>query len=142
MTRYSGSPPPSSSHHRDRTRTLVSWSPRHIVTPLSRRTPNESSHTTKSSPIKFTREDTSRVPLLVFFPVKPRTHDMVSGRVERGNTRRVGNCGISRPLEHESVFGEVGVVNVSLKTTSSDLNRVSKKEHHQEESKEEGIMKM
>ena len=43
------------------------------------------------------REDPSSEPLLVFFPVKPRTHYMVSGRVKRGNTRRVGNCGISRP---------------------------------------------
>jgi hypothetical protein len=41
-----GSPPPSSSHHRDRTRTLVSWSPRHIVTPLPSRTPNENRKTT------------------------------------------------------------------------------------------------
>jgi hypothetical protein len=29
----------------------------------------------------------------------------------------------------------VGVVNVPLKATSSDLNHVSKKEHHQEEGK-------
>jgi hypothetical protein len=36
-----GSPPPSSIHHRDRTRTLVSWTPRHIVTPLPSQTPNE-----------------------------------------------------------------------------------------------------
>ena len=34
---------------------------------------------------------------MVFFPVKPRPYYMVSGRVERGNSRRVGNCGISRP---------------------------------------------
>jgi hypothetical protein len=79
-----GSPPPSSSHHHDRTRTLVSWTPRHIVTPLTCRTSNKISRTIKSSPIKFTREDTSRTPLLVFFPVKPRPHYMVSGRVERG----------------------------------------------------------
>ena len=119
-----GSPPPSSRHHHDRTRTLVSWTPRHIVTPLSCRTPNEISQTTKSSPIKFTREDTSRTPLLVFFPVKPRTHYMVSGRVERGNTRRVGNCGISRPTR--ICLCGVGVVSVPVKTTSSDLTRVSK----------------
>ncbi len=43
-----GSPPLSSIHHRDRTRTLVSWSPRHIVTPFPCRTPNEGSQTTKS----------------------------------------------------------------------------------------------
>ncbi len=97
MTRSTGSPPPSSIHHHDRTRTLVFWDPRHIVTPLPCRTPNENNQTTKSSQIKFTREDTSRTPLLVFFPVKSRSHYMVSGRVERGNTRRVGNCGISRP---------------------------------------------
>ena len=97
MTRSAGSPPPFSSHHHDRTRTLVSWSPRHIVTPLPCRTPNEINQTTKSSPIEFTREDTSRAPLLVFFPVNPRSHYMVSGRVERGNNRRVENCGISRP---------------------------------------------
>ena len=48
---------------------------------------------------------------------------MVSGRVERGNTRGEGS-----PSQHESAFGEVGVVIVSLKTTSSDLNRVSKKD--------------
>ena len=83
MTRRAGSPPPSSSHHHDRTRTLVSWAPRHIVTPLASRTPNESSQTTKSSRFKSTREDPSRAPLLVFFPVKPRPHYMVSGRVER-----------------------------------------------------------
>jgi hypothetical protein len=136
MTRRAESPPPSSSHHRDRTRTLVSWAPRHIVTPLPSRTPNESSQTTKSSPIKFTREDTSRAPLLVFFPVKPRPHYMVSGMVERGNVRRVGNCGISRPTRI-CLCGE-GVVSVPLKATTSDLNRVSKKEHHQEE----GSLKM
>ena len=34
--------------------------------------------------------------------------------------------------QHESVFGEVGVVRVPLKSTSPDLNHVSKKEHHQE----------
>ena len=83
MTRRAGSPPPSSSHHHDRTRTLVSWVPRHIVTPLPSRTTNEISQTTKSSRIKSTREDPSRAPLLVFFPVKPRAHYMVSGRVER-----------------------------------------------------------
>ena len=83
MTWRAGSPPPSSSHHRDRTRTLVSWAPRHIVTPLPSRTPNESRQTT-NSPLKSTREDPSRAPLLVFFPVKPRPHYMVSGRVERG----------------------------------------------------------
>ena len=83
------------SYHRDRTRTLVSWVPRHIVTPLSSRTPNESRQTTKSSPLKSTREDPSRAPLLVFFPVKPRSHYMVSGRVERSMTPR--GSGISRP---------------------------------------------
>ena len=50
---------------------------------------------------------------------------MVSGRVERGNTRRVGNCGISRPTR--ICLCGVGVVNVPVKVTSSDLNRVSKK---------------
>jgi hypothetical protein len=35
--------------------------------------------------------------------------------------------------QHESAFGELGVVSVPMKATSSDLNRVSKKEHHQEE---------
>ena len=118
-----GSPPPSSSHHRDRTRTLVSWAPRHIVTPLPSRTPNERSQTTKSSPIKLTREDPSRTPLLVFFPVKPRPHYMVSGRVESSVTP--GGSGISRPTR--ICLGEVGVVSVPLKATSSDLNRVSKK---------------
>ena len=44
---------------------------------------------------------------------------MVSGRVERGNSRGEGT-----PDQHESDFGEVGVVSVPLKTTSSDLNRV------------------
>jgi len=38
------------------------------------------------------------------------------------NTRREGT-----PDQHESAFGEVGVVRVPLKTTSSDLNQVSKK---------------
>jgi hypothetical protein len=42
------------------------------------------------------------------------------------------------PDQHESAFGEVGVVTVWLKTTSSDLNRVSQKKHHQEK----GILKM
>jgi hypothetical protein len=55
MTRHTGSPPLSSSQHRDRTRTLVSWVPRHIVTPQCRtpqcRTPNEIGKTTKNSPI-------------------------------------------------------------------------------------------
>jgi hypothetical protein len=37
------------------------------------------------------------------------------------------------PDQHESSFGEVEVVTVPLKDTSSDLNHVSKKEHHQEE---------
>jgi hypothetical protein len=103
MTRRPGSPPPSSSHHHDRTRTFVSWTPRHIVTPLPSRTPNESSQTTKSSRIKFTREDPSRAPLLVFFPVKPRPHYMVSGRVERSVTP--GGSVISRPTP---ALGECG----------------------------------
>ena len=51
---------------------------------------------------------------------------MVSGRVERGNTQGEGS-----PDQHETAFGEVGVVSVPLKATSSDLNRVSKKGHHQ-----------
>jgi hypothetical protein len=42
------------------------------------------------------REDPSRVPLLVFFPVKPWTHYMVSGRVELGDTR---GSGISQPTQ-------------------------------------------
>jgi hypothetical protein len=48
---------------------------------------------------------------------------MVSGRVERGNTQGEGS-----PGQHETVFGEVGVVSVPLKSTSSDLNHVSKKD--------------
>ncbi len=32
MTQFTGSPPPSSNQHRDRTRKLVFWVPRHIVT--------------------------------------------------------------------------------------------------------------
>ena len=86
-------------------------------------------------PMDDTREDPSRS--LVFFPVKPRSHYMVSGRVESSVTP--GGSGFSRPTQ--SVFGEVGVVTVPLKATSSDLNcinHVSKKEHHQEE----GILKM
>jgi hypothetical protein len=59
MTRCVGSPPPSSSHHHDRTRPLVSWSPRHIVTPLPCRTPNEAVRPQKvvrlSSPVKTRR---------------------------------------------------------------------------------------
>ena len=46
--------------------------------------------------VRVTREDTSRTPLLVFFPVKPRPHYMVSGRVESGDTR---GSGISRPTQ-------------------------------------------
>ncbi len=34
--------------------------------------------------------------------------------------------------QHESAFGEVGLVSVPLKVTSSDLNCMSKKEHHQD----------
>ena len=60
---------------------------------------------------------------MVFFPVKPRPHYMVSGRVERGNTQGEGS-----PDQHETAFGEVGVVTVLLKDTSSDLNRVSKED--------------
>ncbi len=94
---------PSSSHHHDRTRTLVSWSPRHIVTPLPSRTPNESSQTTKSSRIKSTREDPSRAPLLVFFPVKLRPHyNMVSGRVERVEPHERETVGSLD--QHKSVF--------------------------------------
>ena len=55
---------------------------------------------------------------------------MVSGRVESSVTP--GGSGISRPTQI-CLEGEVGVVSVPLKATSSDLNRVSKKEHHQEE---------
>jgi hypothetical protein len=66
-----------------------------------------------------TREDPSRAPLLVFFPVKPRSHYMVSGRVERyGTPGRRGSLD-----QHNLTWGEVGVVSVSLKFTSSDLNR-------------------
>ena len=67
---------------------------------------------------------------MVFFPVKPRPYYMVSGRVEIGNARREGTPDereLPSPDQHESAFGEVGVVRVSLKTTSSDLNHVSKK---------------
>ena len=41
------------------------------------------------------REDPSSAPLLVFFPVKPRPHYMVSGRVESRETPP--GSGISRP---------------------------------------------
>jgi hypothetical protein len=47
MNQCVGSPSPSSRHHRDRTRTLVSWSPRHRVTPLSSRKPNANRKSTK-----------------------------------------------------------------------------------------------
>jgi hypothetical protein len=40
---------------------------------------------------------------------------------------------VGSPDQHESDFRESGVVSVPLKATSSDLNHVSKKEHHQEE---------
>ncbi len=45
------------------------------------------------------REDSSSVPLLVFFPVKPRTHYMVSGRVEKRHPGEVGSLD-----EHEDVL--------------------------------------
>jgi hypothetical protein len=81
------------------------------------------------------REDPSSAPLLVFFPVKPRQHYMVSGRVESRETP--GGSGISRPTR--ICLGEVGVVSVPLKATSSDLNRVSKKGHHQEDQEERNL---
>jgi hypothetical protein len=81
------------------------------------------------------REDTSGVPLLVFFPVKPRSHYMVSGRVESRETP--GGSGFSRPTR--IYLGEVGVVSVPLKDTSTDLNRVSKKGHHQEDQEERNL---
>ena len=123
MTRRTGCPPPPSSHHHDRTRTLVSWAPRHIVTPLASRTPNESSQTTKSSRIKFTREDPSRAPLLVFFPVKPRPHYMVSGRVERNGTP--GRRGVSRPTQ--SVLGGCGSRQRAVESYIFGSQPVSKK---------------
>ncbi len=57
---------------------------------------------------------------------------MVSGRVERRETP--GGSGISRRTRN--CLEEVGVVSVPLKSTSSDLNRVSKKGHHQEDQEE------
>jgi hypothetical protein len=45
-------------------------------------------------PVDYIREDTSRAPLLVYFPVKPRSHYMVSGRVKSDDTQ---GSGISRP---------------------------------------------
>jgi hypothetical protein len=81
------------------------------------------------------REDPSSAPLLVFFPVKPRPHYMVSGRVESRETP--GGSGISRPTR--ICLGEVGVVSLPLKVTSSDLNRVSKKGHHQEDQEERNL---
>ena len=54
---------------------------------------------------------------------------MVSGMVERNGTlEKRGSLD-----QHNLPWGNVGVVSVPLKATSSDLNRVSKKEHHQEE---------
>ena len=70
------------------------------------------------------REDPSSAPLLVFFPVKPRPHYMVSGRVESRETP--GRSGIPRPTR--ICLGEVGVVSVPLKSTSSELNHVSKQD--------------
>jgi hypothetical protein len=56
------SPPPSSSHYRDRTRTLISWVPRHIVTPLSSRTPNENRKSTNITSLSSSCwEDVGRV---------------------------------------------------------------------------------
>ncbi len=56
MNQCVGSPPPSSRHHFDRTRTLVSWSPRHRVTPLSSRKPNANRKSTKRAPMDVIRE--------------------------------------------------------------------------------------
>jgi hypothetical protein len=53
--------------------------------------------------------------------------------------------GIGHPREtgsldqHEDVLGEVGVVSVPLKATSSDLNHVSRKGHHQEDQEERNL---
>ena len=131
MTRRAGCPPPPSSHHHDRTRTLVSWAPRHIVTPLVNRTPNEKPQVNTYyyvRPMDDIREDPSRVPLLVFFPVKPQPHYKGEGRVERNGTlEKRGSLD-----QHNLTWGNVGVVSVPLKATSSDLNRCPKKDHHQE----------
>ncbi len=70
------------------------------------------------------REDPSSAPLLVFFPVKP----LREGRVERNGTlEKRGSLD-----QHNLTWGNVGVVSVPLKDTSSDLNRCPKKDHHQE----------
>jgi len=74
------------------------------------------------------REDPSRAPLLVFFPVKPQPHYKGEGRVERNGTlEKRGSLD-----QHNLPWGNVGVVSVPLKATSSDLNRCPKKDHHQE----------
>ncbi len=74
------------------------------------------------------REDPSRAPLLVFFPVKPQPLMKREGRVERNVTlKKRGSLD-----QHNLPWGDVGVVSVPLKATSSDLNRCPKKDHHQE----------
>ena len=52
---------------------------------------------------------------MVFFPVKPQSHYMGPGRILGGSP------------DHTSAL-EMGVVNVPFKTTSSELDRVSKKD--------------
>jgi hypothetical protein len=66
------------------------------------------------------REDPSRAPLLVFFPVKPQPH-------YKGTLEKRGSLD-----QHNLPWGNVGVVSVPLKATSSDLDRCPKKDHHQE----------
>ncbi len=79
-------------------------------------------------PVDDIREDPSRAPLLVFFPVKPQPHYKGEGRVERNGTlEKRGSLD-----QHNLPWGDVGVVSVPLKATSSDLNRCPKKDHHQE----------
>ena len=74
-------------------------------------------------PMDDIREDPSRAPSLVFFPMKPQPHYKGEGRVERNGTLvRRGSLD-----QHNLTWGDVGVVSVPLKATSSDCNRCPKK---------------
>jgi hypothetical protein len=92
---------------------------KHTVTPLTCRTSNENHNSTKRRPMDDIREDTSRAPLLVFFPVKPRTHYMVSGRVEP----RVQKGTSSRCKGPDSGVEVGGVIRV---LTGGDVRRESR----------------
>ena len=129
-----GSPPPSSNHHRDRTRTLVSWDPRHIVTPLPSQTPNENHKSTNitirdrwMTSVK-TRRTNTNLPWgggsrqcsveRYIYGSQPRVQKRTSSRGSRGEKPQdvITQTQVSRKVEGPTVKEGVGIVEGETET--------------------------